>query len=303
MTRNHPAIAHHATLQHGKVTRSQLLELGLSPSAVRRRVRTGTLIPDQRGVFAVGHAPDTPRARWSAAVLAAGSDAALSHLAAARLWDLLPWEPTRIDVSRTRRTRPLPGIVIHASGLAPDEITERDGIAVTSPSRTIADCAQLLSSDQVVRLMREARHRGLLDLTELERYVDPAPRRHGAPRLRAAIERFQGRGRGYRSGFEERLRNVVVTRGAPEPLINVPWPTDRGDVEADQSWPDLNIVLEADGPTHDDPEQARIDARNRAALCRAGWDVHVVHYLAFERDPAAATDAVLAAIRARQQRA
>ena len=172
------------------------------------------------------------------------------------------------------------------------------GISVTSVSRTIADCAQVLEVDQLIVLMREARHLGTLDLEELASYC--RPRRKGAGRLRQALERFRTHHRGFRSQLERDVRDIVVARGLPDPAINRAYaihdPTIEEDqIEIDQSWADRMLALEVDGPTHDDPVQREIDERRRSALRRAGWDVHEVHWRAFRDDPRAATDSIVAA--------
>ncbi len=87
-------IAGLAARQHGIVTRAQLLASGLSPPAIRHRVRGGRLCPLHRGVYRVGPI-QAPHAREMAAVLAGGPGALLSHLSAAVLHGLMkaprPW--------------------------------------------------------------------------------------------------------------------------------------------------------------------------------------------------------------------
>jgi very-short-patch-repair endonuclease len=295
MTIQMNAVAQLAATQHGKVHYRQLRALGWTRRTVQCAVDNGRLIRERGSVYAVGHEPDTPESRWSGAVLAAGPGAALSHLAAARHWKLLPWEPDRIDVTRPRSGRPLSGVVCHGRPLDGESEGVR-GIVVTSAMRTIADCAEILQPDQLVILLREARHLGLLDIGVLEHFCRPGCRRRGAVCLRMALARFTKSGTGFRSRLEQRSRDVLVRRGAPEPLINVTYATDIGPVEVDQSWPALNICVEVDGPTHQDAEQQRVDERNRGALRRAGWDVHVIPYDSFAADPWQATEAVSAAI-------
>jgi hypothetical protein len=59
--------------QHGVVSRSQLLQAGLTPEAIKRRMQAGRLHPVHRGVYAVGHRVLTREGRWMAAVLACGT--------------------------------------------------------------------------------------------------------------------------------------------------------------------------------------------------------------------------------------
>ena len=61
-----------ATGAKGLVTRGQLLDAGLSPAAIGRRVNRGALIPEYYGVYRVGHCAPSREARYMAAVLGAG---------------------------------------------------------------------------------------------------------------------------------------------------------------------------------------------------------------------------------------
>src|SRR4051794_8743791 len=78
-----PAVAAIARRQEGMVSTEQLLAAGLGPGAIKWRVRRGRLVPQHRGVYAVGHAARTRRARLWAAVPACGGPeaAAISHSA------------------------------------------------------------------------------------------------------------------------------------------------------------------------------------------------------------------------------
>src|SRR5438067_13835909 len=79
-------MARWAKRQHGLVTRVQLLRAGLTSKQVEHRVRIGALIPVHRCVYRVGHAAPRVLATYLAAVLACGTRATLSGLAAA--WHL-----------------------------------------------------------------------------------------------------------------------------------------------------------------------------------------------------------------------
>jgi len=70
------AIAELAERQHGKVSRKQLLALGLGARAIEYRLAKGLLRPDYRGVYSLGHRPQSRESRWMAAGLYAGDGAA-----------------------------------------------------------------------------------------------------------------------------------------------------------------------------------------------------------------------------------
>ncbi|HEY1714958.1 MAG TPA: type IV toxin-antitoxin system AbiEi family antitoxin domain-containing protein, partial [Solirubrobacteraceae bacterium] len=81
-------VAEVAALQHGLVTRGQLVALGFSAKAIEHRVRGGLLHRVHRGVFAVGHGSLSEAADHAAALLYAGDDTVISHDSAAAVWGL-----------------------------------------------------------------------------------------------------------------------------------------------------------------------------------------------------------------------
>ena len=106
-----------ASAQHGVVARWQLLRLGLSGEAVKRRSAARRLHPLHRGVFAVGHTALKAEGRWMAAVLALGGDAVLSHETAAGAWDLrrLGSGAIHVTVPSTAGRKRRRGIRLHRS--------------------------------------------------------------------------------------------------------------------------------------------------------------------------------------------
>ena len=56
------------------------------------------------------------------------------------------------------------GVVARRGRLAPADVAVRNGIPVTSPARTLVDLAQILSAEDLERVVREAQFRGLFDL-------------------------------------------------------------------------------------------------------------------------------------------
>src|SRR5918999_5246012 len=108
-------LARLAGSQHGVVTREQLLRVGIRPHQIDRRLRSGVLLREHRGVYRVGHRAPSLEARYLAAVRACGAGALLSGRAAGHLFGLLKGTapapevtaPTerRIKGVKTRRAR------------------------------------------------------------------------------------------------------------------------------------------------------------------------------------------------------
>lgn len=74
------AIHERASRQHAVMALRDLVELGLSAGAVRKRAAAGRLHRLHQGVFSIVHPRLlTRRGRFMAAVLACGDGAALSH--------------------------------------------------------------------------------------------------------------------------------------------------------------------------------------------------------------------------------
>jgi very-short-patch-repair endonuclease len=148
-----------AEKQHGVVSIRQLRAAGLGDEAARARVSSGRLYRLRRGVYAVGHRPVSRRGFWMAAVLACGEGALLSHRSAAELWELLRPQGGVIEVSTARRggRAKRRGIRLHrCPSLVAGMATQRHGIPVTTPARTISDLRGHVPSWQWRRAVRQA---------------------------------------------------------------------------------------------------------------------------------------------------
>src|SRR5919199_5681365 len=129
--RTAPTIAGVARRQHGNVTRSQLLNAGLTEKQIKARVANGTLIQVYRGVYRAGHAAPSVEAAYMAAVLACGDDAALVDRAAAHLLGLTKGKapPPEVVARGEKRVRGLR--TRRCRNLHRTELTRWRGIPVT----------------------------------------------------------------------------------------------------------------------------------------------------------------------------
>jgi very-short-patch-repair endonuclease len=185
--------------------------------------------------------------------------------------------PAEVTVPH-RGQRPVPGLLVHRTQLAPGEIWDVDGLRVTSPVRTAYDLAR--RGDLVERVVAVDRlanvHRFNPDL--LLNFTVHYPRLRGnesVPDVLAHADRRAG------SPTETRLRMLVVQAGLPRPEVQ--WPVQdeqaRTAVWLDLAWPQHLIGVEYEGADHTRPHQVLRDAGRYTALVDKGWRIY--RYTAF----------------------
>lgn len=251
---------------------SQLLGMGWTHGALQRCTRSGLLVRERRGLYAlpVGAirqlvlttaAPRTPapralnaaprspadahRARLRAVARGLTARAVFSHSSAARVHGLWTPDPTDLLLHAT-----IPGqadredgrLRIHGSGLQPSSVVRVDGIAVTDVVRTALDLARatdlpqaLVAADSAMRLLLSPAH------PDLDRVL----RRRAVPRQE--IE-------GVRAAFSQALEPMVGWPGVRTARAAVA-AADPASASPYESWsrgwmlvvgmplPELNVVL------------------------------------------------------------
>jgi uncharacterized small protein (DUF1192 family) len=243
------AIADLAAPQHGRVTRDQLLALGLTGPAIDGRVRRGALHVARVGVYAVGHAAPCDDAELLTAVMCGGPAASLGFPhAAERLGMLPPWElPGRDEVHivvppgchRGRRA----AIKVHRALLAPEDRIWIGGIPQTGPARTALDAAEVVERRALERMIDQAIVDGHLDEdgNALRAMLGRCAGRHGQAPVRALLADDDRLRLLSRSELEERM--AVLFRGLGRPEYNV----RLGRAEVDALFRAEKVVVEVDG--------------------------------------------------------
>jgi len=256
--------------------RRQLRALGYTPSAIDHRLSTGRLHLVRRGIYAVGWPGSTPLRRWSAALLACGEGAALSHQSAAGLWRIGEERSGVVDVS-VRRHCDLRLIGIHArsrTSLPTADILTRHGIPVTTPVRTLVDVATELTDNRLERAVNEADKHDLVDPETLRAALDAYAGQPGARRLRTLLDRHTFRLSD--SDLEILFRPIAARAGLPPPLSKQ-WVLG---FEVDFHWPSLGLVVETDGLRyHRTPaQQARAARRDQTHTAAGLRTLRFTHY-------------------------
>ena len=209
-----------------------------------------------------------------AAVLACGDGAVLSYAAAGALRGIRQSAAARIDVTVTRPSSiDRPGIRVHRHpDLAAAEITEVDGIPVTSVSRTLLDLATFLREPQLERACDQAVIMRTFDMREMEQLLQRSRGRRGVRRLRNVLDRGDLGENVPASGLETRYRDLCARAGLPKPEINRYILLGDEYHKVDFLWRKERVVIETDGGRyHSTGWQRARDQHRDTLLDRHGY--------------------------------
>lgn len=229
---------------------------------VEAALRAGELERVARGRYALPTAPGPLRS----ALVHGG---AVSHETAARLWfldTLHEVSTTHVTVGQRACGRPARGVRLHWSDLDPAEVRGR----VTSPLRTVLDCARTLPFADGLAIADSALRRAVVEPDQL---LVAAARLAGPGSARAQRVAVHADGRAA-NPFESGLRAIVLDLGVVDlvPQLRVRVTGLSGYV--DLGDPALRLVVEAEGFEHHGTRAAlHRDCRRYTALARAGWAV------------------------------
>lgn len=263
---------------HGVLHRERLLALGLTASAISRRVRAGRLFRVAANVYAL-LPPTTRESWWMAAVLTSGPGAVLSHESASALYggDRIARRVAApgpgIHVTATRRSVAAPFVTLHRAGTLDvrDASTHR-GIPVTSIERTIVDMGSMRSEHQLADLVHELTIRYDVHIAYVEALAER--RRsgwHHAETVLGALALITSGVRGTRSELEDRFLEMLDAAGIRRPRMNIKVRIDGQNWEQDAIWEDAGLVIELDGRrTHGRPRNVRDDRLKDEALGSIG---------------------------------
>jgi very-short-patch-repair endonuclease len=235
------------------VTRSQL----------RRVLRSGLVVRDARGRYSLPGAAQGLRAAHRLTAVA-------SHVTAAMLhgWEVKAPPPLPVvTVPRNRRVAPerREDVDVRWAHLRPDEVV---GGRITSPGRTVMDCAKDSPFDEALAVADSAIRHGAVTQGELVLLAGAMPNLHRAACLRVA---FAANGQAA-NPFESVLRaislEVRVLRFVPQVVVRGPGFTVRPDLVDER----LRVVAEADSfEWHGSRSALRADCRRYNNLALEGW--------------------------------
>ncbi len=262
----------------GVVTRTRLLKLGFPSSSITQMVRSQRLEPIMPGAC-VSAAVGIGRPQILSAVCQRYPDVAIGFTTAGSEWGFRNMVDPRIHVLAPHALTPeVPGVVVHrCRRIDPVDVAleRRDGVRLTSPPRTLFDCAALLGEDACASAIEQAMAERRCTMETLFSTMTRLrhPHRPGSSRFEAVLLSRPALRGAARSELERTVRAAIRRAGLPEPVINM-W-VELGDgsrVQIDIAWPELMVALEVDHPFwHDREEEAARDKRRDMKLAALGW--------------------------------
>jgi very-short-patch-repair endonuclease/predicted transcriptional regulator of viral defense system len=258
-----------AARQHGIVARWQLVRAGVPLHVVEQRVKRHRLQRLHRCVYRLAPLAG-PREREMAAVLSCGESAVLSHHSTAAVLALLPPFAGDVAVSVPRgHPRQRKGVRVYRVRLTPAEITQSDGVPVTTAARTLLDLAATVTARELEQAVAKALRKELTSEADVMRLLNRHHRRPGTGQLRALLA-LETPPALARSEAEERCLALVRRAQLPAPVTNL----RVSGFEVDFCWPRERLVVEVDGLAWHASRRAIVrDRRRDAVLMAAGLRV------------------------------
>jgi predicted transcriptional regulator of viral defense system len=164
--------------QGGYFTASQARGVGFSWDRLSKNVKSGRFMRVAHGIYRLIQFPYTPYEDLFVAWLRTGPDSVVSHDSALSVYDITDVLAHEIHIiiprTASRRRR---GIRLHTNQLDVGDVTNREGLPITTIARTLADVSAAgLASEQVKLGIRQAVQRGMVTMKML---WDHAERRGG----------------------------------------------------------------------------------------------------------------------------
>lgn len=163
-----------AAAQAGHFTTAQAADAGYSSPLLHRYLANGRIARIRRGIYRIVHFPSSDGEDLVVHWLWSDRKGVFSHETALSRHDLSDVLPAQVDMTvpaswENRRLRVPRGLHLHFADLSRDEVTWWGPVPVTTPARTVRDCAPAgVSPELVEQAVAQGVVRGLFTEDELE---------------------------------------------------------------------------------------------------------------------------------------
>jgi predicted transcriptional regulator of viral defense system len=258
-----------AQRQAGAISRQQLLEAGINPQLIIRRVERGRWQQLYRGAYATFSGTPSRQTWLWAAVLSAGRGAVLSHQSAAELHGLIdyPADAINVTVPSTRRIRTR-GLIVRISSRVEQAKQPNRSPSRTSVEETVLDLVQLAPSfDDACGWITKACGKRLTTEEKLRTALAMRKKMRWRTELDDVLT---AAGSGIHSVLEYRyLRDVERAHGLPRSRHQVRVVIDGRAAYRDAYYEEYQAAVELDGRlAHPDEERSRDSRRDNQAYAR-----------------------------------
>jgi very-short-patch-repair endonuclease len=277
-----------AATQYGIVHVDQAVALGLPKDTIYRLVRSAGWTLALPRVIAVGGVTRGSKQDLFAACTWTGEGAAASYRSAGVLWELDGVRAGEVEITFPgRKQSPHPTIVVHeaSSGFG---VQHKDGIPVTTVTKTIVDLAGALSPDELELALEDALRRRLTSLPRLRMALLEHGGRRGSRSLRHLLEERALQTRPTDSRLEVKILRVLAKAGLPRPIGQYPVTMPgESDYHLDFAYPEARFGIEGDSYRwHSSRSAWRRDRARLNRLSQLGWRVLLVSWEDLKGDAA-----------------
>ena len=270
----HPLLVAIAAAQCGVFSRAQALCVGYSEKRIRHLLTVGTWLRCHPGIYCVAGAPTSFDMNAWIAVLAAGTDAVLSHRTAGYLQSLAGSPPSvvfDISVPKSRAPQRVPRARIHRTTLGTDDVGVCHRLPVTSLVRTVVDLARSLPLETGSRVIADALRTRRVSAAAVDRTLGALAGSTGIAQARRAFASADPK---LESVLERELYALLRRAGLNPVAQYVVMAGGRFVARVDFALPGIRLAIQSDGyTTHAQHAGFERDREVAADLQLAGWNL------------------------------
>jgi hypothetical protein len=210
-----------------------------------------------------------------AACLAAGPNAAVSHLAAAHLWGAEQVKGGRVEITAFhRRDHRLPDVITHRSQLDPARaIRQYLDLPIVVPPLAVVQVADTCDPYLVKGIANDLVKRNWTTFPDILHWIDLVGDRRRQDLRRLCAEAIEVGGH-YDSPPARALCSQLSKAGAPAFKVDYEVRTPKGILRIDIAWPLPKVGIEYNGARdHNNPVAHIDDPRRHNRLTAAGWRI------------------------------
>lgn len=264
-------------LNRGVITTAALRALGCSEASLTTLLRRGELVSIAPGVH---RSPQTPATddQLLLAACTVNPQALVAFTSAAKHWKF-----RRLGKDRGAHvlvphdsSLSIPGVTVHrCRRIDPIDIVECADLRVTSPPRTIFDCADMIGAEATESVIEQLLHEEICTIWLLTETLIRLghPHRPGSRTFAQVLANRPAWRSAVETDLEVRARQALVDAGLPEFESQYWIETTAGNrYRFDFAWPEAKVVLEVDHSWwHDGAVASRHDKARDLEVAADGW--------------------------------